>query len=107
MQLTDALQAIRPGRESQTGWTWAAARLAGNHSSWELNERGSALKVFWSRPGRDGRKVGEHVHLPERAHVIKEWLTNKTKPEGAGPDQSGPLLSVRARVQPGHHPDTR
>ena len=28
-----------------------------NHSSLELNERGPALKVFWSRQWRDGRRA--------------------------------------------------
>ena len=49
MQLTDTLSAIRPCRESETGWTQKAERLAVNQSSLELNERGPALKVFWPR----------------------------------------------------------
>jgi hypothetical protein len=44
-----------------TGWTPEAAMLPGNHSSLALNERGPALKVFWSRPWRDGRRVGERA----------------------------------------------
>jgi hypothetical protein len=30
--------------------------LPGNHNSLELNERGVALKVFWTRLRRDGRR---------------------------------------------------
>jgi hypothetical protein len=74
----------------------------GNHSSLELNERGPALKVFWSRQWRDGRGVGERTCLPKRAPVVIERLTKKTEPEGAGPELFGPLLSVRKVVQPGH-----
>lgn len=43
------LQAIRPCRESETGWTLGAQRLPENHNSLVLNERGPALKVFWIR----------------------------------------------------------
>ncbi len=93
VQLKDALQAIRPCRESQTGWTPAAAMLPGNHSSLALNERGPALKVFWSRRGRDGRRVGERARLPKRARVIKERLTNKPSRRELG--RTRPVRSFR------------
>jgi hypothetical protein len=63
----------------------------GNHSSLQLNERGPALKVFWSRLWRDGRRVGERARLPKRACVVVERLTKKTEPEGAG---SGAIQSA-------------
>jgi hypothetical protein len=81
--------------------------LPGNHSSLELNERGPALNVFWSRRWRDGRRAGERTRLPKRARVVIERLTKKTEPEGAGQETSRPLLSVRNEVQPGHQPKTR
>ena len=40
---------IRPCRESITGWAPEAQALPGNRNSLVLNERGPALKVFWSR----------------------------------------------------------
>ena len=107
VQLKDTLQAIRPCRESATGWTPEAVTLPGNHSSLELNERGPALKVFWSRPWRDGRRVGERTRLPKPTRVVIERLTKKTEPEGAGQETSRPLLSVRNVVQPGHQPKPR
>ena len=79
----------------------------GNHSSLQLNERGPALKVFWSRRWRDGRRVGARARLPKPTRVVIERLTKKTEPEGAGQDTSGPLLSVRNLGQPGHQPKTR
>jgi len=107
VQLKDTLQAIRPCRESQTGWTPKAAMLSKNHSSLELNERGPALKVFWSRRWRDGRWVGERTRLPKPTRVVIERLTKKTEPEGAGRETFRPLLSVRIVVQPGHQLITR
>ena len=76
--------------------------LSGNHSSLELNERGPALNVFWSRRWRDGRRVGGRTCLPKPTRVVIEWLTKKTESEGAGQETSGPLLSVRNMGQPGH-----
>ena len=107
MQLEEALQAIRPRRESETGWTPEAEMLSGNHSSLELNERGPALNVFWSRRWRDGRRADERTRLPKRTRVVIERLTKKTEPEGAGQETSRPLLSVRIVVQPGHPLITR
>ena len=95
MQLTDVLQVIRPCRESQTGWTPEAPVLPGNHSSLELNERGPALNVFWSRRWRDGRRVGVGARLAKSTSVLIKQLTKKTDPEGAGQETSGPLLSDR------------
>src|ERR671922_2813914 len=83
MQLTVTLLAIRPCRESETGWPPEAARLLGNQSSLAVNERGPALKVFWSRCRRDGCRVGDCARLPKPARVIMERLTKKTEPEGA------------------------
>jgi hypothetical protein len=81
----------------------------GNHISPELNERGPALNVFWSRRcWWDGRRDGERARLPKRARVVEERLTNKTEPEGAGREKSSLLLSVRKLVPlPDHHPKTR
>lgn len=47
VQFKHALLAIRPCRESETGWTPESESSLGNHSSPEVNERGPALKVFW------------------------------------------------------------
>lgn len=63
----------------------------GNHNSLALNERGLALKVFWSRRWRDGRRVGDRARLPKPARVVKERLTKNTEPEGAG---SGAIRSA-------------
>src|SRR5438034_6036937 len=95
VQLKDILQAIRPCRESETGWTLEPAMAPGNHSSLELNERGPALKVFWSRRWRDGRRTDEHTRLPKRSRVVIEQLTKKTEPEGvrAGAIRSAPFGS--------------
>jgi len=101
VQLKDTLQAIRPCRESQTGWTQQATLFAENQSSLALNERGPALKVFWSRRWRDGRKTGERARLPKPTRVVLEQLPKKTEPEGAGQETSGPLLSVRNWAQQG------
>jgi hypothetical protein len=86
VQLEDTLQAIRPCRESETGWTpEAATRFLGNHSSWRLNERGPALKVFWSRRWAGWAQGLVNTRgLPKRARVVREPVTKKTEPEGAG-----------------------
>ena len=95
VNVPDTLLAIRPCHESKTGWTAGPKWSPQNHSSLALNERGPALKVFWSRPGRDGRKAGERARWPRPARVIKERLTKKTEPEGArtGSLQSAPFGS--------------
>ena len=70
--------------------------LPGNHSSLKLNEHGPALKVFWSRQWRDGRRTDERMtRLPKTARMIVERLTKKTEPEGAGVEtiQSAPFGS--------------
>ena len=41
----DTLQAIRPCRESKSGWTRSVS--SANHSSKNVNERGLALNAFW------------------------------------------------------------
>ena len=107
VQLKDILQAIRLCRESETGWTPEAHALPGNHSSLPLNERGPALKVFWSRQWRDGRREGERTRLPRSRRVVIERLTKKTEPEGAGSGiiRSAPFGSKVG--EPGHRLTTR
>ena len=107
MQLKDTLQVIRPCRESETGWTPEPEMVPGNHSSLELNERGPALKVFWSRLWRDGRRVGERARLPKSTRVVIKRLTKKTEPEGAGSGiiRSAPFGSKVG--EPGHRLTTR
>jgi len=53
MTVKTALQAIRPCRESETGWTSGAQPLPGNHSSLVLNERGPGTESFLD-PARNG-----------------------------------------------------
>jgi hypothetical protein len=84
VQLPDALQAIRPGRESATGWTPEAARHPQNHSSLVLNERGSALNVFWSRQWRDGRRAGARTRLPKAGRVGNRLLAQENRAGGSG-----------------------
>src|SRR5271157_343325 len=95
MQLGATLQAIRPCRESETGWTPEAFPLPGNQSSLALNERGPALKVFWTRRWRDGRNVGEPTRLPKATRVVKNDCPRKPSRREQDPEQSRPLLSVR------------
>ena len=55
-----ALKAIRPCRESKPGWTPSAwQQETTNQSSYELNEHGPALNVFWTR----GNELGAAVRL--------------------------------------------
>jgi hypothetical protein len=57
------LQAIRPCRESKTGWTPAPGdRSRRNQSSHELNEHGPALNVFWTRKSELGARLIERKH---------------------------------------------
>jgi hypothetical protein len=87
-QLRDTWQVIRPCRESEKGWPQKAALplFSGNHSSLVLIERGTALKVFWSRLRRDGRSSGapEGACASERVQLKKEL----TKKKRAGRSQS-------------------
>ena len=84
VQLKDTLRAIRPCRESETGWTPEAAMFPGNHSSLALNERGPGLKVFWLREmTRSGRRPGERGACQKRARRVMGSLPKKTEPEGA------------------------
>jgi hypothetical protein len=76
-QRQDYLQAIRPGRESQTGWTPEPEMPLGNHISMELNERGLALNVFWSRLRRDGR--GEKGRKEKTAFREKKKKLSTTR----------------------------
>src|ERR1041385_2112464 len=50
------LQAIRPCCESETGWTWEATLSDETIALKKVNEHSLALKVFWSRHRRDGRR---------------------------------------------------
>ena len=94
MAVQDTLQAIRPCRESQTGWTLTPAMEARNHTSFELNEHGPALSVFWSRRRRDGRRLGE-VALAKSNAAGYRTVDQKNEPEGAqaGTIQSAPFGS--------------
>src|SRR5208282_25848 len=95
MQLRTTLQAIRPCHESETGWTPEALLLLGNQNSLALNERGPALKVFWTRRWRDGRKTGEPTRLPKAIRVVKNDCPRKPSRREQDLEQSRPLLSVR------------
>jgi hypothetical protein len=56
--LGETLQAIRPCRESKTGWTRKLLeKESGEPKLLKLNEHGPALNVFWSRLGRMGAGV--------------------------------------------------
>jgi len=70
-------------------------------------ERGPALKVFWSRLWRDGRRVGERARLRKSTRAVIERLTKKSELEGAG---SGAIRSAPfgSKVgKPRHQPQTR
>jgi hypothetical protein len=79
----------------------------GNQISQVLNERGPALKVFWSPelPG-DGRRVGERTRLPKWTRVVIEQLTKKTEPEGARA-RAIPSAPFGSKVELGHPLTTR
>lgn len=52
------MQAIRPSRESKTGWTRQLLKKeVGEPKLLKLNEHGPALNVFWSRFGGMGAGV--------------------------------------------------
>lgn len=89
MQIKNSLQAIRPSRESETGWIPEV--FPEIQSSLELNERGWALNVFWSRRWRDGRRVDGRTRLSKATRVVKHWLTKNPGPEGGG---AGAILSA-------------
>jgi hypothetical protein len=94
----NALQVIRPCRESETGWTPdAPVALPGNQSSLVLNEHGPALKVFWISEGTGiGREASATAACQAGGCSGKRLMTKKTEPEGAGTGlNAGPLLSVR------------
>ena len=69
--------------------------VPGNHSSLELNERGPALNVFWSRYGGMGAGLMNARASQTGTRGVIERLTKKTEPEGAGPEviQSAPFGS--------------
>jgi hypothetical protein len=91
------LPAIRPCRESSKGWTPGAARLPGNHSSLELNERGPALNVFWIPDATGiGREASATAACQPWGCRGKKPRTKKTEPEGVrARSHPGSLLSVR------------
>ena len=89
--LERTLQVIRPCRKSEKGWLRKAARLSENHSSLVLNERDPALKVFWARLRRDGRRSGAPecaclLDFGERHRFIQR-LTEEKRAERS-PDRS-------------------
>src|SRR5205807_5729 len=94
VQLNNTLQVIRPCRESETGWTPKPAMAPGNHSSLELNERGPALNVFWSRPWRDGRRVGERTRLSKTVACGNRTLDQENR-AGGSRVWSNPVRSFR------------
>ena len=69
--------------------------LAVNQSSLELNERGPALKVFWPRKDSGWAQSWCPHALANASACDYKTLDQKTEPEGAGRETSGPLLSVR------------
>jgi len=91
------LQAIRPCRESQRGWTLGAARCPGNHSSLVLNEHGPALKVFWIPECRDWAPDQCPRGLSRSSGVAKTLVPKRTEPEGAG-TRSDPARSFRFAI---------
>src|SRR5436853_3808254 len=93
MQFKALLQAIRPCRESETGWARHTA-MPGNHSSLALNERGPALKVFWSRLWRDGRRVGERTRLPKSGPCGNRTVDQENR-AGRSQGWSDPARSFR------------
>ena len=75
-----ALQAIRPCRESPTGWTRRPPqRRRRTRALYELNEHGTALKVFWTRasglgawtlrPGAGVRSDGSEQSMHRRTMI--------------------------------------
>ena len=72
----------------------------------ELNERGPALNVFWSRRWRDGRRVGVGARLAKSTSVLIKQLTKKTEPEEQ--DRRRPVRSFRFEFEgERHQPKTR
>jgi len=58
----EVLQAIRPCRESKTGWRPVVWRQTpAKPKLFELNEHGPALNVFWSRKNGMGAGRGSAV----------------------------------------------
>lgn len=105
MQLASTELAIRPCRESETGWPSEGQTPPGNHSSIEVNERGPALKVFWPRNGiRGGRWPDQRGACLKGRLGLKVGLPKKNRAGGSidgarSKASSGPLLSVRIRRQ--------
>ena len=99
-QLGNTLPVIRPCRESKMGWTPKAVLplFSENRSSFVLNERGPALKVFWSRLWRDGRRAGapEGACASERVWLMK-GLTKKNR-TGRSQTRSNAAASFGSKV---------
>ena len=80
------LQAIRPCRESKTGWSTAPGhRSRRNQSFGQLNEHGPALNVFWTRKSELGaRDLGAELG-PSRAGESNSRTDQKVRmPNGPG-----------------------
>ncbi len=97
---------IRPCRESKTGWTCAAFAGRENQSSYELNEHGPALNVFWiSALAGIGRTAGANIACQRKGWEPKNKCPKENEPEGAGTwSDPGLLLSVRTLEGPLHWP---
>ena len=106
------LLAIRPCRESKSGWTPQSQRTMGNHISLELNELGPALKVFWLRNLRSGRRLGQRGACQMGRLRLMGSLPKKNRAGGSTDGasdiaRSGPLLSVGIRRQGMDQANTR
>jgi hypothetical protein len=85
-----ALEAIRPCRESQTGWTpMPPQRHRRTRALYELNEHGPALKVFWTRasglgartlrPGAGARSGGSEQSIHRRTRIHRPPTIGSSK----------------------------
>ena len=79
MQLDASLQAVRPCRESETGWTLETEMFPVNHSSLKLSERGPALKVFWSRSGGMGASMNGEAEKTKKDKDAEVFNIKKKK----------------------------
>ena len=88
------MQAIRPCRESKTGWPPAPGDGSRrNHSSSQLNEHGPALKVFWTRKSELGARgfVAESCELVAAGETKSCTAVKLTNTDGADLTQSGAM----------------
>jgi hypothetical protein len=76
------LQVIRPCRESTTGWTLAPTKGLPNQSSYELNEHGPALNVFWSRKsGMGALSIARKTRKTRKDKDPEAFNMKKTDPD--------------------------